>query len=273
MDLVFNYAVIQAVPDARRGERVNIGLMILRPDGIDLRISETRKLLALAAGSWDAEIAAFGIAVRALDDPQLDARPRLDRLTLLENQFSTSGRGWFELKQADDYERVVAEIMDGLVTRRRAARSRDGSTVVAEISAALRGADVLGGRDEGLDSGKVVRNFPIADGLEADFAQLNGRFHVAAVLDLRANTPRLAQAALKAVVLDRADEACPGRSVHKLGVFAAAPARLDELRDNLAILRPYADDLVNWEDPQDREALKRTFFDAYNSHNPSPLIG
>lgn len=271
MDHIFNYAVVQAMPDRRRGERVNIGLMIFGPDGIDLRISETRKLAALAAGSWDADIDAFASAIRSLDDPSLPAQERMDRVTLLENQFVSTGRGWFEIRRATEYEKVVGEIVDGLVTRRKAPRSRDGSTVVAEISAELRGAEILASRDDELQSGKVIRNFPIGDGLEADFAQLNGQFHVAAVLDLRANSPRLAQAALKAVVLDRAQAVVPNYKVQKIGVFAAAPARLGELHDNLAILRPYADELVNWEDPSDRKELKRIFFDAYNSHVPTPL--
>ncbi|GAA0671681.1 hypothetical protein FHT00_001856 [Sphingomonas insulae] len=271
MATIFNYAVVQAVPDRRRGERVNIGLMIFGPDGVELRISETRKLAVLAAGSWDADIDAFASAVEALDDPSLEARERMDRVSLVENQFTSTSRGWFEARKPAEYEKMVGEIVDTLVARRRAPRSRDGSTVVAEISAELRGAEILAGRDDELRSGKVIRNFRVADGLEADFAQLNGQFHVAAVLDLRANSPRLAQAALKAVVLDRAQSVVPDYRVHKIGVFAAAPARLGELHDNLAILKPYADELVNWEDPSDRRELKRIFFDAYNSHSPTPL--
>ncbi len=269
---IFNYAVVQAMPDRRRGERVNIGLMIFGPEGVDLRISETRKLAVLAAGSWDADIDAFASAIRKLDDPQLDARERMDRVALVENQFTSTSRGWFEVRRQGEYEKVVGEIVDSLITRRKAPRTRDGSTVVAEISAELRGAEILASRDEELQSGKVLRNFRIGDGLEADFAQLNGQFHVAAVLDLRANSPRLAQAALKAVVLDRAQSVVPDYRVHKIGVFAAAPARLDELHDNLAILKPYADELVNWEDESDRKELKRIFFDAYNSHVPTPLL-
>jgi len=268
---IFNYAVVQAIPDRRRGERVNIGLMIFRPDGIDLRISEMRKIAALAAGSWDADIDAFASAIRSIDDPSQPAQERMDRVALLENQFVSTGQGWFEVSQAAEYDKVIGELINGLVTRRRAPRTRDGSTVVAEISAELRGAEILAGRDDKLQSGKVLRNFQIGAGLEADFAQLNGQFHVAAVLDLRANSPRLAQAALKAVVLDRAETVVPNHKVHKIGVFAASTARLGELHDNLAILRPYADELVNWEDPSDRKELKRIFFDAYNSHVPTPL--
>jgi len=271
MDHIFNYAVIQAIPDRRRGERVNIGLIVFKPDGIDLRISGTRKLAAITAVSWDADIDAFSRAISALDDPRQPAQERMDRVALLENQFVSTGRGWFEALNPNEYEKVVTEIIAELITRRRGARSRDGSTVVAEISAELRSAEILAGRDDKLQSGKVLRNFHIGAGLEADFAQMNGQFHVAAVLDLRANNPRLAQAALKAVVLDRAKAFEADYKVHKIGVFAASSARLGELRDNLDILRPYADDLVNWEDSSDRRELKRIFYDAYNSHNPTAM--
>jgi hypothetical protein len=111
----------------------------------------------------------------------------------------------------------------------------------------------------------VLRGFAIEPGLEADFAQLNGALHVASVLDLRSSQPRIAQAALKAVVLDRAGEINDG-PVHKIGVIAVAPSRLPEVREHVAILRRYSDDLVNWEDPSDQKELKRIFFDAYNSH-------
>ena len=85
------------------------------------------------------------------------------------------------------------------------------------------------------------------------------------MLDLRASHPQLAQAALKAVVLDRAGAVHNG-PVHKIGVYASAPARLAEVREHVALLGRYADDVVNWEDASDRRSLKKMFFDAYNSH-------
>jgi hypothetical protein len=137
--------------------------------------------------------------------------------------------------------------------------------VVAEISGELRQANILASKYDPLDSGKVVRNFDIEPGLQADFAQLNSKLHVTSVLDLRATHPQLAQAALKAIVLDRA-EANHGSQIHKIGVYSVAPARRLEVLENISLLGRYADDIVNWEDPTDRMSLKRLFFDAYNSH-------
>ena len=268
MEHTFNYAILQVIPDIRRGERVNIGIVVFKPDGLDIRVSETRKLQALTAGSWDSEISAFTAALKKLDRPEAKPDARLKAMSIVENQFSMRKVGWFKAPTVGAYDATVQEILKELVTKRRVARVRDGSTVTAEISAVLRKAEILGSKDDPMESGKVFRNYRVSHELEADFAQLNSAFHVAAVLDLRASRPQLAQAALKAVVLDRAEAAFPDRKVHKIGVYAAAPARLEELSDNLAVLRPYADDLVNWEDPHDRRFLERTFYDAYNSHHP-----
>lgn len=271
MGSIYNYAVLQVIPDIRRDERVNIGIIVFAPDGLDIRITETRKIQALASGSWDSEIATFSETLKKLDMPSEDPRLRVKAMSIVENQFSMQKSGWFDARNAAEYEFNVRDILAAMVNKPRRQRHRESSTVVAEISAVLRHANILAGKDDTMDSGKVVRNFAVSHELEADFAQLNSRLHVAAVLDLRASRPQLAQAALKAVVLDRAEADNPGVSVHKIGVYAAAPARLGELSDNLAILKPYADDLVNWEDPTDRRGLERLFFDAFNSHNPHPL--
>lgn len=271
MDRSFNYAILQAIPDVRRGERANIGIVAFKPDGLDVRIFETRKLSALTARSWDADIKAFSEVIGKLDDSTLDPPQRISQLKSVEGMFVLSEPGWFKAATAGEYERTLKELVRTLVARPKRARHSEGSSVVSEISATLRRADVLASKDDELNSGRVFRSYEIAEGLEADFAQQNSMFHVAAVLDLRANNPQLAQAALKSVVLDQADARFA--NVHKVGVYSAAKERLPELRANLAILKPYADDIYNWEDEHDRVALTRLFYNAYVAHkNPVDLL-
>lgn len=268
MEHIYNYAILQVTPDLRRGERVNIGIVVFHDNHLDIRVSETRKVQALVSGSWDSEISAFTQSLAKIDRPSEDHSARLEAFSIIENQFSLKKTGWFKAQSSSQYEISVGDILQQLVSKPRVSRHREASTVVAEISAVLRNAEILGSKDENLETGKVFRNYPVSGELEADFAQMNSCFHVAAVLDLRATRPQLAQAALKAVVLDQAEASRPDVKVHKIGVYAAAPARLSELADNLAILRPYANDLYNWADPHDRKELERTFYDAYNSHHP-----
>jgi hypothetical protein len=267
----FNYAVLQAVPDAMRGERVNIGLVVLREDGLDVQVNETRKLQALTGISWDSFIETFSAVLREADDPSLKGDERMSRLSIVQDQLRMSRQGWFEAQDEQAYVAATRELMKSLVLRPAPRRLKEDSAIVSEISAELRSAQVLATKEETLTSGKVVRNYHIEPGLEADFAQLNSSLHVASVLDLRASRPQLAQAALKAVVLDRAGAVNIGQAVHKIGVYAVAPARRGEVRENIALLQQYADDVVNWEDRQDREGLKRIFFDAYNAHIQLPM--
>ncbi|MBS0410324.1 MAG: DUF3037 domain-containing protein [Proteobacteria bacterium] len=270
MERSYSYAVLQAVPDQRRGERVNIGLVVLGENGLDIQVAESRKVRALTGKSWDSFIEQFSQTLRSADDPLLSSDKRLERLKIVQSQLSLDKTGWFRTNGVD-YDSVVKEIMGTLVVRPRERVVRDGPSVVSAISAELKSAAILAARDESIDSGKVVRGYHVGPGLEADFAQLNARLHVAAVLDLRADNPHVAQAALKAVVLDRAERIHGTARVHKIGVYACAPARRGEVSEHISILKQYSEDMLNWDDPTDREGLKRIFFDAFNSHHPTPI--
>ncbi len=221
--------------------------------------------------SWDSFIEAFAAVLKKADDPSLSDEDRISRLGIVQDQLRMSRPGWFEASDEKAYFAVTCDLMKSLVLRPTRRRSREDSAIVSEISAELRAAQILATKDETLTSGKVVRNFHIEPGLEADFAQLNSSLHVASVLDLRASRPQLAQAALKAVVLDRAEAVNDGKRVHKIGVYAVAPARRGEVLENISLLQQYADDVINWEDRQDRDGLKRIFFDAYNAHIHLPV--
>jgi hypothetical protein len=59
--------------------------------------------------------------------------------------------------------------------------------------------------------------------------------------------------------------------VHKIGVYACAPARRTEVSEHISILKEYSEDTLNWDDPSDRDGLKRIFFDAFNAHHPTPI--
>jgi hypothetical protein len=266
----YSYAILQAVPDERRGERVNIGLVVLKDGSLDIQICESRKVRALTGKSWDAFIEQFSQSLRSADDPSLNGQGRLERLKLVQSQLSLDKVGWFRA-DGTDYEVVTREIMRALVERPRERVVRDGSSVVSAISAELRSAAILAARDETIDSGKVVRGYHVEPGLEADFAQLNARLHIAAVLDLRADSPHVAQAALKAIVLDRAERIHGSSKVHKIGVYACAPARRAEVSEHISILKEYSEDTLNWDDPSDRNGLKRIFFNAFNAHHPTPI--
>jgi hypothetical protein len=52
MDRSYSFAVLQALPDKVRAERVNVGVVVASTDGIDLRAPELRKLRILTGHEW-----------------------------------------------------------------------------------------------------------------------------------------------------------------------------------------------------------------------------
>ncbi len=56
MGHICKYAILMVVPDSRRGERVNVGLVVFLPDRVDVRCSASKKIGAIATGNWDAYV-------------------------------------------------------------------------------------------------------------------------------------------------------------------------------------------------------------------------
>src|SRR3546814_4918881 len=47
---IYKYTILQAVPDPRRGECVNVGVAVFLPDRVDVRFSDLAKVKAIARG-------------------------------------------------------------------------------------------------------------------------------------------------------------------------------------------------------------------------------
>jgi len=268
MDHAYKYAILRASPDARRGECVNIGVIVFLPDRIDLRIPESRKAHILTGKSWDSYIQDYAEMLTASDNPEFDAEERITLLRNLQNEITMSDLGWFEARDAEQYHKSVHDILKALVVRPREPRDRAAPKINSEITRSFRSAKIMAGADDDLTSGKVIRDLVIDqdEGLSADFALRNGVLNIAATLDFRSSQPRKGQAALKAITLDKAARVFDGTEVKRLAVYAVAPVRQDEVREHISLLKDYSDETFNWSVRVDRQRFERVFFDAYNAH-------
>jgi hypothetical protein len=265
----FNYAIIKAIPDQRRGERVNVGIVVFHPDYIDLRFSDLAKLRALQGGNWDQYAADACNRIAGSFNSNEKPQAFLQRISLVETVLRFSDVAWFSIENVNQYEGELADILATLVTRPRPAQRVKTTRINTEIARTFRTAGVLAAPGEGIDAHRVVQNYSVsqADDLTADFAVKNGAWHVVATLDLRRANVGKGQAAIKAITLDRADQAFSG-TVRKYGVYAA-PADADQFRPHIHLLREYADNVYNWLDQREREAYMRAIYSAMRS--PTPL--
>jgi Protein of unknown function (DUF3037) len=268
---IFKYAILMAIPDQRRGERVNVGIVVFLNDRIDVRFAELSKIRALAGGDWDAY--ASDVRRRLLEQFETSKKaeevirtsPRLDPV------FQASDLAWLSINSVEEYEGRIKEILTSLVIRPKIEARPKSTRINTEISRHLKNFKVLANRDETIDAHRVVRDFYISkeEELIADFALKNGGMHITATLDLRKSHVRLDEAALKAITLDKAKQIYDSK-VKRFSVYAVSEG-VQQFKPHIELLKDYSDKAYNWQDESERTEftmeLQRAAFEF--SGNPA----
>lgn len=259
---IFNYAILQAVPDARRGERVNIGVAVFHKTKIDVRLSDLSKIRALTGESWDAYAAAAKSRLEKIFVPDTPAETLMSEFTVLERMIEPTELGWFTFAHEGDYESRLQEILTSLVIRPRKPRKEVSVRINTEIAREFKRVDALADPSEGIDRHKIVRDFYISESeeLKADFALKNGIYHIATTLDLRRTNIGVEQAALKSLVLDKAGKIYSGE-IRKIGIYAPG-VEAARFKPHLEILKDYADVTYDWSKHEDRRAFTQSMYSA-----------
>lgn len=263
MEHSYKFAILQAVPDPRRGERVNIGVAVFHADRLDLRFGELQKLRSLTGREWEKYVASYSIRAEQVSKLYGSDAERLAALAALERVITPTSFGWLEASNADEYEARVKDIMGSFVAKAISDRKQREPRINTEIALDFRKYKILAKGAEDLLSHKVVRNleFEKHKGLRADFVLKNGMYHVTATLDLRKTNVRIDEACLKAVVLDKADDEFAGEK-RLFGVYALVSTDAGNFKDHIGLLRDYADEVFNWMDVDERRKYQRRMFDA-----------
>src|SRR5258708_4551152 len=106
---IFSYAIIKAIPDPRRGERVNVGIIVFLPERVDVRFSDLAKLSALRSGNWDQY--ATDARDRIVANYVVNEKPAafIERFSLLEGVLRFSDVAWFSMERPEQYDDRVKD--------------------------------------------------------------------------------------------------------------------------------------------------------------------
>lgn len=250
MGVIFDYALIRAVPDPRRGEWVNIGVVVFLDGRLDIHLLGNLSKLRVIAPRLDIDLVEqIRGGWQHLCENAEGTRARhalLERFPLVH----ASPLARF-MAAPDRYTDQVESIMRDLVVPPAAPRSEDRPTrLEAKLRADFYRANLLGQSVDDIDRHKVVPRFPIdaSAGLFADFALMNGAMRITETIDFRVDRARRAakhdKAALKCVTLARAMERYPS-SCNRSVVYIADERTLDMIQPSLTMLGNYADRLYD----------------------------
>ncbi|MGO8243468.1 hypothetical protein [Rhizobium johnstonii] len=260
----YKFSVIQARPDAMRGERVNVGVAIATPDGLDVRLTELRKLLHVTGHKWDEIAEAYREALtKSNASLLLTDRESIKRDPMQSEVFVLGRPGEIHARSREEYEKAVRKILSTFVEKPSLSRKEKQQKINTEISAMLRQVGVLGERGQGLDEGKVIPKFVVSKDKEivADFAYKPNGLKVVSTLELRGMPSGAhSKACEKGATLYFAKQRF-GSDVKPLGVYAVTSEQLVMFKGEIEILTSFAEgNSFNWLDPTDRQKFKAALY-------------
>lgn len=253
----YNYSLIRVVPDRRRGEWLNIGVVVYHVGRLDVRLLANMSKVRILAPTLD---------MGFLDNLAAGWQQLCEKLETAEERCNllahfpivhTSALGQF-VADAQSYESRVTGIMRDLVAP--PPQPRDDTPVTrleTQLRNIFRRGLLLGSKPGDIARHLVVPKFPVdrEANLVADFALRNGAMRLTETIDFRVKPEQIrsvkrGQAALKAVTLNRAAEVFAGNCVPSV-VYAANPETLDLAQHSLALLGNYAERIYDASNPHD----------------------
>jgi hypothetical protein len=258
----YEYAVLTAVPNPRRGERVNVGIVVFLPDRTDVRFKHAEyKLRALTGENWGVYIESMESSIKRLTAG--NAQERLKQLNAIEPLLQPSELGHLRAANDAQYETQIEQILASLVALPKREKTETKTRINTEISKEFRRLRLLAQGDESIEDHKIVRDFAIdaEENLVADFALKNGKLIVTSTLDLRKQASSLAEAALKSITLDKATRKYHD-AVKTVGVYVVDQGMKETFKPQISMLGDYAELLYDWGDRDERDEFKRRVFDA-----------
>jgi hypothetical protein len=189
MEHYYKFAIIRYSPDDTRGERLNIGAIVLSNEGLDIRISKRLDKVRALSAALDIEMLRNLIEnIKTLDEKFLSTGASLeDRVKFMSRigPLSISNLGTFSAEDATAYENRLTFIFKSMIDPEpQLPRFREKtSRLLTQVKTFFRQERVLAKKDETLDSHRIVQGYKLDEGLTADLALKNGVMHIIETID------------------------------------------------------------------------------------------
>ena len=262
MALSFKFSILQAAPDPRRGERVNVGLVVFLKDKVDFRMPELRKLRALTGHGWDDIARAYGGQIEKGFADQRDPEALIKSVALLSETFVPSDLGELHLRSESEYEERIDSILASLIMKPTLSRGEKKARINSEISKMLQAQQVLAKRGQTIDDHVVVRSFVVSQekSLVADFAYKNGSYRIVSTLDLRTSGAAHGKACERGATLHFARESL-GSETKTLAVYAVDPLEIKTRSAEIDILKGFSGgNAFNWLNASEQQKFRHLLY-------------
>lgn len=257
------YSIIRLDTHPARDERLNVGLVVFKDDGLDIRIGRKLEKVRALSGALDL----VQVRENILQLENVDRLLREQGMSSADERRDTlEGLGFVSLSKIaliDStnmmvYEAAIHSLLTGIVEPEQAPlRVQPKRTrLISAVKQALKQERILGRAGDELSEHRVVPHVQLAEGLVADFVLKNGSMHVVETIDAAVSdvSPRkiVTDIALSALVLEQA-RISYGDSETRAKLIYDASASIEAIAmPSLYAAAHQGAELVNWQSRDDR---------------------
>lgn len=263
----FNYSIIKYMPDPKRGEIINVGIVVFRQCGIDVRLLQTASKIRIFDNNTEInDLEKYQSSLQQITSHIDDPEQQYKTLKLFSGSLFLSDKGMFDLADNENYEQRVSSLFATLVKPFSGRENKvHQSRLFTRIKKRFESMEILSTDSNEINNHKIIPSFPLGDnsGFTADFMLKNGRFHMTEVIDFNVNDT---QAKFKETTF-KVMSFMQGRKVLAQDMacyfaYTASSSKEAEIQQHLAVAEQHCDRMFNLESRQDESSyfqLLQTF--------------
>lgn len=255
----FNYSIIKYMPNPKRGEVVNIGLVVFKDPELDIRLLDKPSKVNLLDNTVNYDDILkleekFKEIANIIQNPD-------EQFCLLKG----SGYGLFLSERAsfsvdsenkETYEKEVIELYNELIklpTRKKDTSNYRIQTILKEKFESL---NIFSKNRDELANHKVLQNYKFDDSnpeLVADFMLKNGKYHLTETVDFNINNKneKLKEACLKTMIFSESQRVYGEELVKRYFVYSADAKKENEITTTLNFVQKNCERMYNIESKED----------------------
>lgn len=251
----FDYALIKYTPNPKRGETINVGLIIFLDQTADIRITSSySKVRLIDGGSTSTDLNKLKDSMLSLIGISKTPDETLRILSSLGSGISFSNKGQFALVDKGQYEAKVKRLFDELVVPYATKPKPPGTQRLnTRLKRKFESLELLAKDASELSKHKVVQNYPINKkmGLTADFLLKNGEFHLSEVIDFNVNDTqsKLKETSFKMFTFMEGRKVL--NNVNCYFVYSADHKKEHEVIQHINLAQGYSDKMFNIDSDND----------------------
>ncbi|SOS34734.1 hypothetical protein CFBP6411_03377 [Pseudomonas syringae group genomosp. 3] len=252
----FKYSIIKYMPDPKRGEIINVGLVVFLQQKLDVRvINASAKLRMLDGSSSMDDIEHLKNSIEEISQLAGSPERAMSILRGFRGSSYLSDTAEFVIDDSNQYEQRVRNLFNLLIkpysTKEKTVRT---PRILSHLKDKFESMNILAKNTDELSKHKVVYNYPLNEksGFHADFILKNGKFHITEAIDFNVNdlNSKLKETSMKVMTFMEGRKAL-GDKTGSYFVYTATSTIEKEITSHLNMASDYSDELFNLADTKD----------------------